>query len=253
MHPLYAPYGEYPPTMTQWFELTENAKRVRRYLVDSFVHHGRSPKVTQIARDLKLDQNQTWHSLWQLQQAVGGGAGGVVFVPGTEDILKMVPFSNVPTRHAITIDGESKWYAGCAGESCSMDGLFPGKIINIDSVCLDCWEPIRLQIKDRKLLALEPSTAVLHWGMHPAKFRENWVTACDSINFFVSKDHVAAWERAVPQKRGVVMPIEVALRQVDDLAARRATDYDLAPRGGDPATMIERFKKMGLDVSAWEV
>ena len=63
MHPFYAPYGVYRDNPNQWFDLTDNAKKVRRYLEDYNIERGRGPNVEQIAKDPELKQNQTWHAL----------------------------------------------------------------------------------------------------------------------------------------------------------------------------------------------
>ena len=78
MHAFHAPYGVYGNTASEWFELTENAKRVRRYLADSFIEHGRGPNLTPIMRDLGLAQRPPSHSLHQLDRGAQ-----VMFVPGT--------------------------------------------------------------------------------------------------------------------------------------------------------------------------
>ena len=249
MHSFHAPYGVYGNTASEWFELTENTKRVRRYLEDSFIEHGRGPNLAQIMRDLGLDQRTTWHSLHQLERGVQ-----LMFVPGTETISKMPPFSNVPTRHRLTVDGESKWYVGCAGECCAVGGMFPGRTAIIDSFCPDCWEPIRFETKDLIVVALDPPTTVLHIGIHPNRFREEWNVTCDSINFFISAEHVAEWERAFPDKRGVIVPIKLgeAPPMGVEIARIRHWDYDRGPDPGGGQAMVERYRAMGLDVSAWE-
>ena len=247
MHPFYAPYGVYRDNPNQWFDLTDNAKKVRRYLEDYYIERGRGPNVAQIAKDLELNQNQTWHALYQLERGVQ-----VMLVPGTENIVKMPPFSDVATRHKVTVDGESKWYAGCAGESCAINAMFPGKTVTIESMCPDCWEPIKVETKDRTLLSLQPEGALLHIGIHPDKFREDWNVTCDSINFFIDSDHVAKWETALPEKRGATMPVAQGLKWVDGVATTRYWNYDRGPDVGAGPAMLDGFREMGIDVSKWE-
>ena len=247
MHPIYAPYGVYHDTASEWFEMTENAKKVRLYLEDFFIEHGRSPNLPRIMRDNGLDQNQTWHALWQLERAVQ-----VMFVPGSEDIVKVPPFSNAATRHRVTVDGESKWFAGCAGESCAVNAMFPGKTVTVDSHCPCCWEPIRFSAKDRQLVDFEPKTAVLHIGVSPHNFRKDWIVTCDSINFFIDADHVAVWEKAWPQKRGVYMPAPNGIAWVDRVASTRHYDYNRGPDVANGDMIRQAFADSGLDVSVWD-
>jgi len=38
--------------------------------------------------------------------------------------------------------------------------LFPGKMVRVDAPCLDCGEPMVVEMKDEKLLSAEPETIV---------------------------------------------------------------------------------------------
>ncbi|MEW5735539.1 MAG: organomercurial lyase [Thermodesulfobacteriota bacterium] len=40
--------------------------------------------------------------------------------------------------------------------------LFPGKTVQIDSVCLDCGEPVRVTVKDGAIVSAEPEGLVGH-------------------------------------------------------------------------------------------
>jgi hypothetical protein len=43
--------------------------------------------------------------------------------------------------------------------------LFPGKQIRIDTFCLDCGKPIRVQMRDDELLEVNPDTSVGHMNI----------------------------------------------------------------------------------------
>jgi hypothetical protein len=40
--------------------------------------------------------------------------------------------------------------------------LFPGKEVRIDTRCLDCGEPIRLRMRDKQILEVDPPMTVGH-------------------------------------------------------------------------------------------
>ncbi|HIB11070.1 MAG TPA: hypothetical protein EYO17_03955 [Dehalococcoidia bacterium] len=46
--------------------------------------------------------------------------------------------------------------------------LFPGKTVGIDCPCLDCNEPIRIQMLDGEVLSSDPSTIVGHRNLSAA-------------------------------------------------------------------------------------
>src|SRR6201987_3641104 len=159
MHQFYTPYGQYGETSADRFEFGEDAKRVRKYLYDYFVAHGTSPELATIRDELDLSQDQTWDGLHELERA-----NFVVFVPGTEDILKVPPFSAVPNRFRVTAEDGRHWYAGCAGESTTLNAFLPGVRVTVASFCPTCWGPIRFDIRDREYESLQSENAVVHIG-----------------------------------------------------------------------------------------
>jgi hypothetical protein len=246
MHQFYTPYGQYGETSADRFEFTEDAKRVRKYLYDYFVKHGGSPELAAISEDLELSQGQTWDGLHELERA-----NFVIFVPGTEDILKVPPFSAVPNRFRVTAEDGRRWYAGCAGESTTLNAFLPGVRVTVNSRCPTCWGPITFQIRDREVLSLESEDAVIHIGTHPDRFRANWIVTCDSINFFCSPNHVAEWEEAVPERKGAYFPIQNAMKWTDKVARLRL-DYDRPSNQHVPGAWRASYPALGADVSAWE-
>jgi hypothetical protein len=247
VHTFHKPYGVYGHTATEMFEFSADAKRVRRFLEDTFIEHGRGPTPMALGAALGLSQSATWDALWELERGVQ-----VMFVPGTENIVKMPPFSNVPTRHEVSVDGERRWYAGCAGESCAINGLFPGRTVTIQSSCPDCWEPIEVVTRDRQLIAVTPETTIMHWGVHARRFTDDWIVTCDSINFFRSPEHVAVWEAAVPERRGIMMSVELGIGAVENIATQRYWNYDRGPDLAGADTLITNYRALGVDVSRWE-
>jgi hypothetical protein len=242
-----ANYGVYPPTASESFDLSAVSKAVRHRIEECCIADGVPPSPQEIGEQLSLDRATVLGALRELQQAVQ-----VMFVPGTENIIKVPPFSAVPTRHRVFVDGEWKGYAGCAGEASAVDGLFPGKTVRVVSACPECWEPIELVVKDRELLSMRPGDAVLHIGVHPDRFRDDWIVTCDSINFFPDLEHVARWEEMVSARRGGTMPASGALKWADGVARSRFWNYDRGPevaRGLE--SFVEHFERNGGSAGPW--
>ena len=68
----------------------------------------------------------------------------------------------MPTRHRVTAEDWRTWYAGCAGEACSLNALLPGVQVTVTSTCPDCWEPVVFSARDREFLSIDPEAAVIH-------------------------------------------------------------------------------------------
>jgi hypothetical protein len=122
-----------------------------------FVDTGRAPHYTELARELGLpmeDGRQLIHEL----MATGGVFGWIH--PQTDYIASFPPFNSQPTQYRITVDGQQKWFAQCGFESLAARWLFPGKSVRVDALCLDCGEPIAVEMRDERVLAVEPATMV---------------------------------------------------------------------------------------------
>ena len=57
-------------------------------------------------------------------------------------------------------------------ESLAVCWLFPGQLIQIDTVCLDCGEPIRIRLRDEELIEIEPPSTVGYMLSPFAQWRE---------------------------------------------------------------------------------
>jgi hypothetical protein len=246
VHRFHTPYGQYGETSADRFEFSDDAKRVRKFLYDYFLAHGTSPELRTISEELELSQERTWDGLHELERA-----NFVVFVPGTEDILKVPPFSAVPNRFRVTAEDGRHWYAGCAGESTTLNAFLPGVAVAVSSTCPTCWGPITFELRDRELLSLQCEAGVIHIGTHPDHFRENWIVTCDSINFFCSPEHVTEWEQAVPERRGAHFPIQNATKWTNAVAPMRL-DYDRPSNQYVPGQWRNSYQALGADTSAWE-
>ncbi|MDP6549388.1 MAG: hypothetical protein QF659_04890 [Dehalococcoidia bacterium] len=76
-------------------------------IMRSFVETGRAPHYTELAAGLGLpveEGRQVIHDL------VATGYPAWVH-PGTDYIVSLAPFNNLPTQYRITVDGEQKWFA----------------------------------------------------------------------------------------------------------------------------------------------
>ncbi len=50
--------------------------------------------------------------------------------------------------------------------------LFPGKEIRVETVCLDCGEPITVRMRDEEILEIDPPSSVGYVMSPFAKWRE---------------------------------------------------------------------------------
>ncbi len=80
-------------------------QRAYTTIIEHFVKSGRAPHFTELAETLGLAPDEA-RDLQREAAQVGLG----LLVEGTDYIQSWAPFSNVPTHHLLTIEGEQKWY-----------------------------------------------------------------------------------------------------------------------------------------------
>jgi len=88
--------------MAEPSQLDKTYNFILRYMRDN----GPAPHFTEIAKELGVSMEEGRQALHKLMEA---GVPGWLF-PGTDLLVSMAPFNNLPNQYRITIDGEQKWY-----------------------------------------------------------------------------------------------------------------------------------------------
>jgi hypothetical protein len=139
--------------------------RVMRALVET----GRAPHYAELAAPLGLTVEQGRRLLLDVMQAYPIGW----LHPDTDYIASFPPLNSLPTQYRITVGGEQKWFAQCGFEAMSVTWLFPGATVRVDAPCLDCGEPMRIEMRDGRLVTTDPPGVVghLNYGFGPSRGR----------------------------------------------------------------------------------
>ena len=74
--------------------------------VRHFMETGRAPHYIELARALDLSSDAARAA----QRGAAEAGPATWFVPETDYVASWAPFSNVPTQHLISVDGEQRWY-----------------------------------------------------------------------------------------------------------------------------------------------
>lgn len=123
-------------------------------IMHRFVETGQGPHYTELARQLGVSMEEGRQVIHDLMAA---GVPGWVH-PGTDYIASFPPFNNQPTQYRITIGGQQKWFAQCGFEALAVRWLFPHQTVRVDAPCLDCGEPMMLEMRDEQVLSAQPAT-----------------------------------------------------------------------------------------------
>jgi hypothetical protein len=222
---------------------SENAKLVRRIVYQQFLAVGVCHGTTSLLKETGLPPETLRESIAELQRGLM-----VMCVPGTDEVAKCPPWSNVPTRHGIEKDGKHICHAGCMLEAMNASYCYPGEIITIRSSCPETGREIVIRLRGNELLEASPSSVVGHVGVDPSRWSGNWFYGCAHNNFFASPDAVAAWESAYPKHQGVTLTMDqlkLFARYENRLDYERGADPDSPGRSGDMM-----FGKLGVTIPA---
>jgi len=123
------------------------------YIISVLVERGQAPHFTEIAAQFGIPVEKGRRRLHELMAA---RLPNWLF-PETDLIASFAPFNNLPTQYRISVDGEHKWFAQCGLESLAVTWMFPGKRVTVNAPCLDCGEPLRVEIVDGEIRNADPS------------------------------------------------------------------------------------------------
>jgi hypothetical protein len=139
--------------------------RLMRSIVDS----GRALHDAELARALGVAVEDGRQLLLSVMQAYPIGW----LHPETDYIASFPPLNNLPTQYRVTVRGEQRWFAQCGFEATSVTWLFPGTVVRVEAPCLDCGEPMVLEMRDGRLLTVDPPGMLghLNYGFGPSRGR----------------------------------------------------------------------------------
>lgn len=232
------------------FEFTDDALALRQFIFEYWCSRKVAPNLRNIHEALGFDRRRIQNALKQLQL-------GIIVVVNQEaqnaDILKAPPFSSFPSQVELYIDDEFHSYIGCASEAMAVSNMppFQGKECRLESFCACCLEPITIVDRSFEMLSCEPGGVLWHVSKSPWDWGNvDMGSMCDAMNFVMNAEHAERYERQIGA-RGVSCPIGAAKEFVRYTAEIRMHDYHWPPGVMDPAAIIERFRSLGCDVSAW--
>lgn len=136
-------------------ELDEHLDRAYASIMTTIVDGGAAPHFTEVANELGLPMEHGRQIVHRLMELTPGWTH-----PGTDYIASFPPFNIQPTQYRISIDGKPGWYGQCGFESLAVRWLVPGKTVRLEAPCLDCGEPMVIEMRDEEILLVEPDTLV---------------------------------------------------------------------------------------------
>ena len=186
---MLAAYIDASGQVRRWSAITEVEDRVRRVILEHYGATGRPPSEREMSSATGLAPRALSDVLAGLEARDmvlldddGGGVAGAY------------PFTEDDTAHRVTLDGR------IINTMCAIDALGVGAMYDRDVViasrCLTCGGPVRVETHDRgrALKRYTPARTVVWLGTGYAGGCAA-KSACKSMAFFCSDDHLASWRK----------------------------------------------------------
>ena len=201
---------------------TEVLDKTFHFILKRMVDTGQAPHYTEIAAALGVSPEEGRKTMQTLFES---RVYGWLF-PNTNFIASFAPFNNQPTQFRVTVDGEQKWFAQWAFESLAVSWLFPGKKVRIESPCLDCGEPITIEMRDGIIEKVDPEGLIGHVSVPVSKWRPDVAYAWSTMLFFRSEEHLKNWAQYDPATEGGISQLEGLLSMFSSNLFKRRMDPD---------------------------
>lgn len=88
-----------------------------------------------------------------------------------------------------------------------MRWLFPGQLIRVDAPCLDCGEPLRIEMRDETIQSVDPPTMVGYTRSPVGGSAETRPFRCAGMNLFRSEAHARTWTEYDPAMETTLRPV----------------------------------------------
>lgn len=143
--------------------------RAYHFVLTTFRERGDPPHFTELAKHFGESPEQ---GKALLQEIVGTGIPCWLY-PGTDYIAAWAPFNAQPTQYRLFVEGQPRGYAQCGFEALAVCWLFPDQTITIRAPCLDCGEPMLVEVRNGKLLRMSDPAMMSYVDIPFRQWRPN--------------------------------------------------------------------------------
>jgi hypothetical protein len=139
------------------------------FVLTRFIEQGGPPHFTELAKHFGMPPEQGKALLHEL---AGTGIPCWLY-PGTDYIASWAPFNAQPTQYRLFVDRQPRGHAQCGFEALAVCWLFPGQTIAVRAPCLDCGEPMEVEVRDGKIVNTSDPAMVSYVDLPIAEWRKN--------------------------------------------------------------------------------
>ena len=225
--------------------MDETARRVRKFVFDSFLERTFAPAVEEIADHLHLNIPSTKTALRELDEG-----HHLKLLEGTSRILMAFPFSAIATPYRVTRSNGKRYFANCAWDSIAFHPMLH-EPVQVDSFCDRCGESLSFHLErgnatpasgdlPRVLLALPAS----------AWWKDITRTCANTMVYFGPEEFRPGRADALPNaESGLVTVDQVIQMSIPIYSGKLKLEYDRPPA----AELQRTFERLGLSGPHWKL
>jgi Alkylmercury lyase len=218
-------------------------KELRKYIFDRFLETTRAPLVEEIMQQFQVSRDEVVGGLQELQRA-----HHILLLPGTQRILMVNPFSNLPTPYRVSA-GSKQYFANCAWDAIAFHVMLD-RPVRISSFCHHCGVPIELDLDRGRAHSERAGNALVFLGTPVAKWYDNLVATCsNTMVFFESRAHLKEWQQVHPEPNGVALAIDKMIEVITPISKGRTTKEYQMPSKDE---LMAHWDLIGLRGTFWE-
>ena len=169
---------------------------VYRYVLNAFPKLGRAPTLSEVKRDLGLEEWAIADALRTLETH-----DALRLDPATRWIAEAYPYSASETKHVVVFQSGERVHCMCAIDCFYVPFLIDCDI-TIHSTCHLCDRAIAVRIPGQKIATVDPRTTVVWDSDAPYD--------CPKTNFFCCEAHLQTWTARAPEEPGAPRTLEEA-------------------------------------------
>jgi hypothetical protein len=185
--------------------LSVDENRVLKFILNQSPVLGRIPHIDEIKKEFSQIQTDKMATILNKLDQVDA----IHLDNDKTNIVAAYPFSCSETSHQVYLKrkGFKRVYTMCAIDALGMSFMFDCDV-SIESLCNHYGERIEIEIKDNKIISLNPKNTVVWCDMEYSCCAAT--SLCKNTNFFSSEKHYEDWQKGKPIRKGNLLPIQEA-------------------------------------------
>jgi hypothetical protein len=162
----------------------------RKYILREFAAHGKPPAMSALIKKMKLP------SIAAARRIIRRLHEADILTKEGEEIISAYPFSARTTRHRVVFKDGHEVYALCATDALGVHFMLHLPI-TVRSRCPACENEMTIEMRDGRVASSNPD-GIVQFVSSSGKCGCTAKTFCPNMNFFCSREHVAAWRERNP-------------------------------------------------------